>query len=337
MQPSERYRQAIEANGWQDDPEQRALLPILDRCHRTWCGSVWQRWHAPKGLYLWGGVGIGKSALLSLLFETLTVPKAYMHFHVFMSEVQQALRRLDPAQDPLVVVAKQWAQDIEVLYLDELVVADIADAMILHGLLSALVDAGVKLLISANRGPQALYLGGTNRTAFLPTIDWMEATLEVKAMASKQDYRTLSAPHTGRYVVHPTSEISPEIEACFQTWANGQTLSSDPLQVCGRTVEVVKHAKDVVWFDYAVLCAPPRAAEDYLALVARYQAWVLTGVPILHRPNRIALFIKLLDVLYEHNVRLALQAEVPIKALCAVPSQAFRFERAASRLKRLTD
>lgn len=295
----------------------------------------------PMGLYIYGGVGRGKSMLMDLFFEKSLVPhKRRVHFHEFMIEVQEKLhqwRQLDKddrEEDPIVPIADSVAKDAWLLCFDEFHVVDIADAMILGRLFEALFARGVVVVATSNFAPDILYKDGLNRELFLPFIDLIKEKLDVLHLASPTDYRHERLMHMQVYLSPLGAETTTALEKDFAELTEGATAEPDELEVKGRTLPVSKAARGVAWFSFEELCEQPLGAGDYIAVAERYHTVVLGGVPKMleARRNEAKRFMLLIDELYEHKSNLVMGADVPPAELYTEGRHAFEFERTVSRL-----
>ncbi|UXY17003.1 cell division protein ZapE [Chitiniphilus purpureus] len=288
----------------------------------------------PRGVYLWGGVGRGKSFLMDAFYAGLPYRrKKRLHFHQFMQEVHAELRRLQGASDPLTKVAEKWARAVRVLCFDEFHVSDIADAMMLRRLLEQLFARGVVLVATSNYAPDNLYPNGLQRANFLPAIALLKEKLDVLNVDGGVDYRmrTLTAART--YLVPHDAAAQAELDTLFDAISTGSDLSST-LQIEGRRVSARRHAPGIVWFDFATLCGEGRGQADYLQLAREYHTVIVSDIPQLSaaQSNPARRFTWLVDVFYDHRVKLILSAAVPVEALYIQGPQAGEFFRTASRL-----
>ncbi|MFN7178819.1 cell division protein ZapE [Hyphomonas sp.] len=304
-----------------------------------------------RGLYIWGGVGRGKSMLMDLFFaEAKTSPKRRVHFHEFMAEVHERLdiwRRMSTADrkrspwfvrsagdDPIAPVAKQVASEAKLLCFDEFQVTQIADAMILGRLFDALLGHGVTVVATSNRKPDDLYKDGINRQLFLPFIDRLKERCEVMELASARDYRV------DRLVEAPVwyAPLGPGSTAALDLAWSRLTHGAEPqhivLTVKGRKLDVRREAAGVARFTFEELCARPLGPLDYLTLAANFHTVILEGVPLLtpDRRNEAARFVSLIDALYEARTKLVASAEAEPDRLYPGGDGAFEFQRTASRL-----
>lgn len=287
-----------------------------------------------KGLYVWGNVGVGKTYLMDLFYRSLEVPKIRIHFHAFMQRVHQELKQLQGQKNPLVQLAKKISQEAKVLCFDEFHVKDIADAMLLGGLLKALFKAGICFIASSNVAPDDLYKEGLQRERFLPVIELIKEKTRVYYLYSKQDYRLRHVQEAGVYYAPADEKAVLHLELCFQLFSKDEPVSTDPLIVLGRPITVIKHADRTLWINFINLCSVPRSQNDYLELVKEYRTWLISNIPVIqtHQYDLITNFIHLIDVLYDAKVRVVISADTPIEQL--YPSGRFiaEFQRTKSRL-----
>lgn len=285
------------------------------------------------GLYLWGGVGRGKTFLMDWFFDTLPLaPKRRLHFHHFMRGVHDALARLPKHPDPLEVVADRWRREVRILCLDELVVTDIADAMILHRLLQALFSRGLTLVTTSNSPPRDLYRNGLQRALFLPAIELIERHTRVFELDGGSDYRLRALQKGGVYFDAESGE--GQLADCFARLTGGHVESVDRLSLNGRTFPVRSLGTDVIWFDFDALCGTPRSVSDYIEIAREYHTLLLSGVPLLtpEREAEARRFVHLVDELYDQRVKLVLWAETPVEGLYGGGIPQFPHERLLSRL-----
>ncbi|HUA56301.1 MAG TPA: cell division protein ZapE [Candidatus Sulfotelmatobacter sp.] len=352
--PLSRYHALVHQGRIHGDHAQALVAERLDELHGRLGGyhpsthqPSWRsflkrerRREVPRGLYIHGSVGRGKSMLMDLFFAGAPVErKRRVHFHAFMAEVHQRLhvhRQVTKGQqaDPLVHVAREIADQTWLLCFDEFVVNNIADAMILGRLFQTLIEAGVVIVSTSNFAPDELYKDGLQRDRFEPFIALIKREVDVIGLDGTVDYRL--ARLAGRPVFH--APLGPAAEAALaQAWADltdDAECALETVEVLGRSVEVPCAAKGVARFTFELLCARPLGASDYLALASRYHTVILDKVPVLGpaRHNEARRFITLIDALYESKTKLVMAAEATAEQLYPDGTGAFEFKRTVSRL-----
>ncbi len=289
-----------------------------------------------RGLYLWGGVGRGKTFMVDEFFAELPVPeKRRDHFHRFMQDVHAQLRRHRNRSSPLVQVAADIAGTSRILCVDEFVVADVADAMIMGTLLEALFRRGVTLVATSNLPPPGLYRGGLQRERFLPAIAMIERHCRVMELDAGVDYRLRQLERATLYLGPASAGSEERMASEFERLADGRGERDVRVQVAGRAVRARREAEDVVWFDFRELCEGPRSTADYIEIARCYQAVFLSGIPVMEATADDAArrFIALVDEFYDRGVKLFLSAAADSPdALYRGERLAFEFRRTASRL-----
>ncbi|MFZ3036963.1 MAG: cell division protein ZapE [Rugosibacter sp.] len=291
----------------------------------------------PRGVWLWGGVGRGKSFLMDCFFAAVPYQrKRRVHFHAFMREVHQALKAHHSEPDPLAKVAEQIARQTRLMCFDEFHVSDIADAMILGRLMKALFDAGVVFCITSNYPPDGLYPNGLQRQNFLPTIALLNETLDVMEIDAGIDYRLRTLEQADMFLVGDMAESEAALRQTFQQLAGqpGDSQVARSVSLLGRELPVVAVAPGIIWFDFATLCEGPRSQNDYLALAEEYHTLILSNVPKMALDDASAArrFTWLVDVLYDHRVKLIISAACAAEDLYTEGRQAGEFLRTVSRL-----
>ncbi|MDZ7753131.1 MAG: cell division protein ZapE [Gammaproteobacteria bacterium] len=343
LSPRERFKADTARADFVHDPAQAAAVAHTQRVYEELMApparpALWQRLRGRrpppvKGLYLWGGVGRGKTYLMDCLYEALPfAARRRVHFHRFMGEVHQRLAALPRNPDPLVVVAREIASEVRVVCLDEFHVHDIGDAMLLGGLLAALFRHGVTLVTTSNAAPRDLYRNGLQRQRFLPAIALIEAHMEVVELGGEVDYREELLAAAGTY--HVAGEEGNAVATRFAALARTAVTEHAALAVNGRRINTRALAADAAWFTFGELCETPRAASDYLELAATFPTVFLSGVPVLEPRLDAAAkrFIHLVDTFYDHGVKLVVWAAAPPAELYRGRHQRKEFERTASRL-----
>jgi cell division protein ZapE len=331
------------------DPAQRAVLPLL-QARRLWAEAAGERRRGflarfvreaevPRGLYLWGGVGRGKSMLMDLFHAATDTPaKRRVHFHAFMQEVQAGLHaaRKKGVEDALAPVAEALVANLRLLCFDELQITDIADAMIVGRLFERLIDGGVVIVATSNRPPEDLYKDGLNRQLFLPFIALLRERMEVVELESPTDWRQHRLAGAQVYF-HPAGRARGAIDKIWTDLTGGAPERPLALTVNGRAVEVPRFANGVGRATFWELCARPLGPADYLAIAAAVRVLILEDIPQLSAENynEAKRFVTLIDALYEARVRLiASAADVP-ERLYIEGTGAFEFARTASRLQEM--
>jgi cell division protein ZapE len=351
----QRYEELLSTGELRPDPEQRAAATVLARAQddlerRKGTGffrRLTGKQDKVRGVYLWGGVGRGKSMLMDLFHDTLTIPaKRRAHFHAFMLEVHQRIRKEREREvgDPIAPVAAALAAELRCLAFDEMVVNNSADAMIMSRLFRALiVEHGVTVVTTSNRPPRDLYKDGLNREHFLPFIDLIEAQMDVVELDGPTDYR-LDRIGSMKSWHHPIGDAATaQVRELFFRMTDfapedAKHVPSAELDLGGgRSLHVPKSLKGVAVFSFKRLCAEARGASDYLAIARAYHTVIIVGIPQMDRDmrNEAARFVTLIDALYEYHVKLFATAAVEPEQLYPAGDGAFEFERTVSRLKEM--
>ena len=347
------YAALVAAGELRPDPDQKCAVGALDRlaaelasAGRGFLARLFGKSEAPRGVYLWGGVGRGKSMLMDLAFDHIPIePKRRVHFHAFMLDVHQRLRKVRALEegDPIPRVAHSIAAEAKLLCFDEMHVNNAADAMILSRLFTALLDEGVAVVTTSNRPPRDLYKDGLNRELFLPFIDLIEAKLEVISVNGPTDYRLDRLAGVETWHVPNGPEATAALaQAFFQLTdypvEDRAKVPSEELDVGGgRTIHVPKSLKGVAVFSFKRLCGEPRGAADYLAIARRFHTIIIVGIPVMgtEMRNEAARFVTLIDALYEHKVKLLAAADAEPGELYPAGDGNFEFQRTVSRLEEM--
>lgn len=356
MTPEDYYQQALTSSSVLHDPAQAAVVAELQALyHRlleppattpepNLLDRLLKKKRLPAaqppvtGLYLWGGVGRGKTWLVDIFYNQLPFPdKLRIHFHHFMRETHQALTRLKGRKNPLEQVAAELAQRTRILCLDEFIVSEIGDAMILGQLLKHLFSHGVTLVTTSNTAPDNLYRNGLQRASFIPAIELLKQHTRVLQLESETDYRL-------RYLQQATvyhSPLGPEVDERlieeFEQLAPEPGRAGGHISLYGREIPVKRLADDVVWFEFQAICGPPRSQADYLELARCFHSVIISNIPQLdpEREDEAKRLIFLIDEFYDRGVKLIVSAEVALPALYRGERLGFDFERATSRLQEM--
>jgi cell division protein ZapE len=338
---------ALAQRGYVLDASQQAAADRLQLLTEAWADYKAHRSNAlkkllvrppvPRGVYLWGGVGRGKSFLMDAFFATVPlIRKTRVHFHEFMRGVHAELHELKGTAEPLDEVARRIARRHRLICFDEFHVSDIADAMILYRLLDRLFALNIGFVMTSNYAPEALYPDGLHRDRMLPAIDLLRQRLDVVEVDRGTDYRRQAMASIEAYLTPWGAEAESALAAAFERVAESD--DDDPqLTIESRTIRARRRAGGVVWFDFAVLCGGPRSQNDYLELAARFHTVVLSNVPRMSagQASEARRFTWLVDVLYDHRIKLLLSAEVPAAQLYVAGALSNEFARTVSRLQEM--
>ncbi len=338
------YEAELVARGYTSDPAQLRAVDALERCAGEWAAFKEQRSNAfkklinrpdiPRGVYMYGGVGRGKSFLMDCFYGAVPLRrKIRLHFHEFMREVHRELQDLQGTVNPLDELGKRIAKRYRLICFDEFHVSDITDAMILHRLLAALFDNGVGFVTTSNFHPDQLYPHGLHRDRILPAIGLLKARLEVINVDNGTDYRRRTLEQVKLYHTPLGPQADAEMTETFNRLA--ESHDEDPvLHIESRQIHARRKAGGVVWFDFKTLCGGPRSQNDYLEIATQFHTVLLSDVP--HMPVRMASearrFTWLVDVLYDRRVKLIMSAAVAPDALYTEGPLVHEFPRTVSRL-----
>ena len=341
------YEAELKARGFQSDPAQLRAVEALQRCADDWSAykarrsnslkKLFNRPEIPKGVYMYGGVGRGKSFLMDCFFNAVPIRrKTRLHFHEFMREVHRELAALQGTVNPLDELGRRMALRFKLICFDEFHVADITDAMILHRLLAALFEHGVGFVTTSNFRPDDLYPGGLHRDRILPAIELLNQRMEVLNVDNGTDYRRRTLEQVLLYHTPLGPEADAAMNDTFTRLATGP--DEDPvLHIEAREIRARRRSGGVVWFDFRTLCGGPRSQNDYLEIASQFNTVMLSDVP--HMPVRMASearrFTWLVDVLYDRRVKFILSAEVPPEGLYTEGPLAHEFPRTVSRLNEM--
>ena len=338
------YEHALAERGYQSDEAQLRAIDRLQRAYEEWVAYKAQRASTfkrlisrpavPRGVYMWGGVGRGKSFLMDSFYSVVpVVRKTRVHFHEFMRDVHRQLDELKGIADPLDEVAKHVAKKYRLICFDEFHVSDIADAMILYNLLKGLFDNGVSFVMTSNYEPGTLYPDGLHRDRMLPTIALLKERLDVMNIDAGTDYRKRVLEQVRVYHTPLNAQTDEELRQAFAAVA--ETADEDPrVHIEAREIRALRRAGSAIWFDFATLCGGPRSQNDYLELASRFQTVILSGIPRMSAAmsSEARRFTWLIDVFYDHKVKLIMSAAVEPDELYTVGTLSNEFHRTVSRI-----
>lgn len=289
----------------------------------------------PQGVYFWGGVGRGKSFLMDCFYDAVPYRrKRRIHFHAFMQQIHRDLENYKGETDPVVKVAEQIAREVRLLCFDEFHVSDIADAMILGRLMDGLFANGVIVVMTSNYPPEKLYPNGLHRESFLPTIALLQKHLDVFEVDAGVDYRLRALEQVEIYHYPADAAAEKKMLDYFRMVAGEDGKKGGQIEVLGRQVETLRRAKGVIWFDFRILCGGPRSQNDYLEIARAYHTVLLSHIPKMsqHQASEARRFTWLVDVFYDHRVKLISTADCSPDELYTEGTQASEFARTVSRL-----
>ncbi len=341
------YEAALKERGFSSDPAQLRAIDALERCAGEWAAYKQRRSNAlkkvfnnpdvPRGVYMFGGVGRGKSFLMDCFFQAVPIQrKTRLHFHEFMREVHRELRELQGTMNPLDELGKRMAKRYKLICFDEFHVADVTDAMILHRLLDALFRSGVGFVTTSNFHPDGLYPDGLHRDRILPAIELLKGKLEVVNVDNGTDYRQRTLSHVELYHC-PLGEAaeSQMADAFGQLAETSEELAE--VKIESRSIPALRKAGGVIWFDFKSLCGGPRSQNDYLEIATQFHTVLLSNVPqmAVRHASEARRFTWLIDVLYDRHVKLIMSAEVQPDALYLDGPMSHEFPRTVSRLNEM--
>ncbi len=341
------YEAELKERGYTSDPAQLRAVAELERCASEWAAfkekrsnsfkKLFNRSEIPRGVYMYGGVGRGKSFLMDCFYNAVPLKrKTRLHFHEFMREVQRELASLQGTVNPLDEMGKRISKRYRLICFDEFHVADITDAMILHRLLISLFENGVGFVTTSNFKPDDLYPNGLHRDRILPAIDLLNEKLVVLSVDNGTDYRRITLEQVKLYHMPLGPVADAEMTASFEKLR--ESKDEDPvLHIEAREIVALRKAGGVVWFDFKTLCGGPRSQNDYLEIASQFHTVLLSNVP--YMPIRLASearrFTWLVDVLYDRRIKLIMSAAVPPEELYTEGPLAHEFVRTVSRLNEM--
>jgi len=341
------YEAELQARGYKSDPAQLRAVEALERCAAEWTHFKQRRSNAlkkfinrlpiPRGVYMYGGVGRGKSFLMDCFYNAVPLRrKTRLHFHEFMREVHRELAELQGTVNPLDELGRRMSERYRLVCFDEVDVADVTDAMILHRVLDAMRKYGIGMVTTSNFHPDGLYPDGLHRDRILPAIALLKQTMDVVNVDNGTDYRRRTLEQVQLYHCPLGPDTDAEMEQAFSRLAEAHD-ESPVLHIEQREIRALRRAGGVVWFDFRTLCGGPRSQNDYLELATQFHTVLLSNVP--HMPVKLASearrFTWLVDVLYDRRVKLILSAEVPPEQLYTEGPLSHEFPRTVSRLNEM--
>jgi cell division protein ZapE len=344
MTVREYYEHVLAERGFITDAAQNAAVDRLQRAYGEWVDfkakrastfkKLLNRPEVPRGVYMWGGVGRGKSFLMDSFYLVVpVVRKTRLHFHEFMRGVHRQLDELKGVADPLDEVARRIAKKYRLICFDEFHVSDIADAMILYNLLKALFENGVSFVMTSNYAPDTLYPDGLHRDRMLPTIALLKDKLDIVNVDAGIDYRRRAMEQVTAYHTPLGAEADRALRHAYSSLA--ETADEEPrIHIEAREIKCLRRAGGVIWFDFSTLCGGPRSQNDYLEIAHRFHTVILSGVPRMSAAmsSEARRFTWLIDVLYDHKVKLLMSAEAEPEELYTQGTLANEFHRTVSRI-----
>lgn len=344
MNVLEYYYQTLQERGYQTDDAQLAAIERLQVYFDDWVSfknarssslkKIFRRPDVPRGVYLWGGVGRGKSFLMDAFYVSVPVKrKTRLHFHEFMRGVHHELSEVRGQQDPLDEVARRIAKRYRLICFDEFHVSDVADAMILYRLLLKLFEYGTSFVMTSNYEPSTLYPDGLHRDRILPAIKLIQERMDILNVDIGVDYRRRALEQVRMYLTPITPDTNKELQSNFDRLLDTAPLKP-VLMVEHRELKAVALGGSIVWFDFATLCGGPRSQNDYLDLASRFHTVILSDVPRMAPRNasEARRFTWLIDVFYDHKVKLIISAECEAEELYTQGPMSNEFHRTVSRI-----
>ncbi|MDH5518581.1 MAG: cell division protein ZapE [Gammaproteobacteria bacterium] len=346
----ERYQQILAEKDFQSDTGQQDVIRLFDQLQHEMSRQpprdsfssrlirFFSRPAAVKGVYLWGGVGRGKTWLMDLFYENLEIENKYrLHFHRYIKEIHEQLDQYKGQKNPLKLIAKKFARQYQLLCLDEFHVSDITDAMILNGLLQALYQHGVTLIMTSNIEPEELYRDGLQRERFIPAIDLIKQYSHVIKIEDGEDHRLNTIQKSELYYTPLSKHNQKKLEEYFIQLCPCTPKTNTQLLINHRSLNAYKLADDIVWFIFDQLFDSPRAVADYIELAKLFHTVFISDIPLLtvHNEDKTKRFIQLLDEFYDRNVNIIISAASLPENLYQGSSLSFEFERTVSRLKEM--
>jgi len=344
MNVVEFYQQALTERGFSPDEAQLRAVERLQIAYDEWVAYKGRRSNRlmrlisppdiPRGVYMWGGVGRGKSFLMDSFFSVVPLQrKTRIHFHEFMRGVHQQLDELKGVADPLEIVAEKIAKKYRLICFDEFHISDVADAMIMFNLLSGLFSRGVSFIMTSNYQPDTLYPDGLHRDRLLPTIALLKEKLDILCVDSGNDYRRRALEQVQAYLTPLGAATDASLRAAYSRIA--EIADQEPkLRIESREIRALRRAGGIIWFDFATLCGGPRSQNDYLEIASQFHTVILSGVPRMSAAmsSEARRFTWLIDVFYDHKIKLIMSAQVAVTELYTEGTLSNEFHRTVSRI-----
>jgi cell division protein ZapE len=341
--PSSEYERLLDAGEILPDKQQQEVVLAFDQLWEelqeessrpSLLSRIRNQPNCKPGLYVWGGVGRGKTWLMDLFYDCLPIEKKQrIHFHRFMQRIHADLNKLGHERNPLEAIARNWAKDCRLLCLDEFFVSDIADAMLLSGLLKALFHNGVTLVTTSNLAPEELYRDGLQRAKFLPAIELLQQNTRVIELGGDLDFRLRILEQSEIYHWPLDAQAHSNLKASFARFAAGLELNIE-LEFNDRPLLALSRGDGVAWFEFSELCEKPRGSIDYIEIARAFNTILISNVPQMNEvdSDMARRFVIMIDEFYDRGVKVLLSAEVPVEQLYQGQRLAFEFERTRSRL-----
>lgn len=344
MTPLDYYHEQLQKGAILKDTQQLIALQhfqrlfnelIIENKKRTSWASIFHFRQLIQGLYIWGGVGIGKTFLMDCFYHCLPFSqKLRLHFHAFMQSIHHALTQHQGKKDPLRIIAGEIATKIDVLCFDEFYVSDITDAMLLGRLIKALFEKGVCLVATSNTRPDDLYKNGLQRSQFIPAIELIKKNCDIVPISTEIDYRLRHLKEAGVFYTPLDEAANVSMEKSFAVLTLGKKIDESPLIIFDRPIPIKKRADDIVWFEFNELCHVPRSQKDYLEIARQFRIIFISNVPVIpaNKKDTLCLFVSLIDVLYDARIKLIMSAAEPVGQLYNRGHTTLEFTRTHSRL-----
>ena len=344
MNVVEFYQHALNERGFKSDEAQLRAVERLQQAYDEWLAykgrrnnklmRIINRPEIPKGVYMWGGVGRGKSFLMDSFYSVVPIKrKTRLHFHEFMRGVHQQLDELKGVADPLEIVAEKIAKKYRLICFDEFHISDVADAMIMFNLLSGLFNRGVSFIMTSNYQPDTLYPDGLHRDRLLPTIQLLKDKLDILCVDSGNDYRKRALEQVATYLTPLGAKTDSQLRKAYAAVAD--SADQDPcVRIESREIRALRRAGSIIWFDFATLCGGPRSQNDYLEIASQFHTVILSGIPQMSAAmsSEARRFTWLIDVFYDHKIKLIMSAQVPADELYTTGTLSNEFHRTVSRI-----